>query len=86
MEPNILGWATLGVIVLGNFWICISVILNILRKLDRLEDKLVAMTEAYPHQALIQLQREGIAAQQRAFEASQGSVTHAPDWSMQEAS
>ena len=67
MDTTHWGWALLGVIVLGNFWLTLRVISNCLLKVDRLENKLMAMTEAYPHAAMIAMQREGLAMQQQAM-------------------
>ena len=77
------GWIIIGFMALANFWISISVVLNCLKKLDRCETKLMAMTEAYPHQAMIEMQREGIAAQR---EISEPNSSQPDGWMSREVS
>ena len=86
MDATHWGWVIIGVMVLGNFWISISVILNTLKKLDRCETKLMAMTEAYPHQAMIQMQREGIEAQREVMRGTQEGTAAPEPWMTQQAS
>jgi hypothetical protein len=73
------GWIILGVITLGNFWIAVGLIMNLLRKLDRCEDKLMCMSEAYPHAAMIELQTKGMALQESAMRQNQ-VPEQTPDW------
>ena len=83
MTDTMAGWIILGTIVIANAWIHVGLQLNLLRKLDKMEDRLMAMSEAYPHQAMLELQRQ-------AFEASQHQpqvpVDRHPDWQQEAAS
>lgn len=87
MDTTHWGWVIIGTMTLGNFWIAISVILNCLKKLDRCETKLMAMTEAYPHQAMIAMQREGMDLQREVLQSSHSAPSvQAQPWQTQEAS
>jgi hypothetical protein len=77
------GWIIIGCLVMGNLWLCIGLTTNLLRKLDRLEDKLMAMSEQFPHQAMLELQRKGLEMQQAAM--AQPTPNQIPDWMSQEA-
>ena len=79
------GWVVLGAIVLGNMWMCAGLVMNLLRKVDRLEDRLMCMSEAYPHAAMIELQRKGMELQEGAMRQS-AVPNETPDWMTQEAS
>lgn len=77
------GWVILGVLVTGNLWILIGLQMNLLKKLDKCEDKLMAMSTAYPHAALIEMQREAAQTQR---EAASPPLEVAPDWQQVQAS
>jgi len=63
----------LGGLLVTHAVISVWLVQNLLRKVDTLEDRLMAMSEQFPHQAMIDLQREGMRAQQQV--ASQPQVT-----------
>lgn len=78
-----IGWVIMGVLVTGNLWILIGLQMNLLKKLDKCEDKLMAMSTAYPHAALIEMQRESAHAQR---ESANPPLEVTPEWQTQAAS
>lgn len=86
MDTTLWALIILGVIVIGNFWLCLKVVTNCLLKVDRCEDKLIAMSEAYPHAALIALQRDGMEVT-RAAQGQPGQLDgDMPEWTQRPAS
>lgn len=87
MDHQILGWALVGVLTLGNTLIFVRLISQLLKKQDLLEQKLMAMSTAYPHQAYLELQTQTAAAQMAAIQASQAPAGGpVGDWQTQQAS
>lgn len=91
MNATYWGWVIMGSIVLGNFallgWIVSGVVLGTLKKLDKLEDRLMCMSEAYPHQAMIALQREARQDQREQAAGYTPSVpSEVPEWQQEHAS
>lgn len=84
MTETHIGWIIMGLLVVGNLWIVVGLMLNLLRKLDKMEDKLMAMTEAYPHAAMIDMQKSAFSASVAA--AQPPPLEKVPDWQTQEAS
>ncbi|MEE8466878.1 MAG: hypothetical protein V3T22_00385, partial [Planctomycetota bacterium] len=58
--------------------------LNLLKKVDKCEDKIIAMTTPYPHSSLIDMQRAGYEVSRMA--AAPPPLEKTPDWQMEAAS
>ena len=78
MTETHIGWVIMGLLVIGNLWIVVGLMLNLLKKLDKMEDKLMAMSEAYPHAAMIEMQKSAYAAQVQA--AQPPPIEKTPEW------
>lgn len=75
--------AVLGGLILLNVWILVGLQMNLLRKLDKMEDRLMAMSEAYPHAAMVELQKKAYEARPQAEHLP---LEATPDWQTQAAS
>ena len=84
MDSILWGWIVMGAMTLGNFVICVRLIVSLLEKLGRCEDRLMAMSEAYPHQAMIAMQQEAFRASQAAGQPM--PIEQTPEWQTQAAS
>lgn len=55
-------WALtiVGALSLGHLWVMVGVCLNLLKKVDKMEDKLIASGEQFPHLAYLEMQRAAV--------------------------
>jgi hypothetical protein len=81
-------WALVlvGGIALACLWILAGLFMNVLKKLDRCEDKLMAMGEQFPHQAYIEMQRAQLESWKGSYARPAAPAPEPGPWEAQEAS